>query len=261
MSWAITGASVEGSKRGGDRARNEDTYHCERLGGGEAVAMLLADGAGSATHARAGARLAVSAAREALWAVSQDSFHPEALGDMMLATFARARAALVDHAAARGVAVEELATTLILVLADARQVSVAQIGDGLVAVLQDDGSLVSLSPDKDFDGYVNETHFLTQANWRDDLHLRTVAWAGQGAVIALTDGVELLATHRGKPLPGFMIPLAKAARRLDVGERQRSEALATFLRSERVCRHTDDDKTVVVAVRQPPEVTADAGQV
>ncbi len=235
MTWHLTTACVAGTKRGGDEARNEDAFACLELG--SMIAVIAADGAGSASHARIGARAAVEAAR---------AFLVDYPTGTLVEAAAAARTALEDRARQDELELAELACTLLVVVADEREIRVAQIGDGLLVLAESD-AIVSLSPPRD--AYVNETRFVTDDDWQDALHGQSIPWSGKGAVLVLTDGVELLATQAGVPFPGFVLPLARAASRQDVGDMERSAALASFLRSERVCRHTDDDKTVVIAVR------------
>jgi hypothetical protein len=254
MSWEFTAASVAGSKRQGDESGNEDAFQCIRLAHGDAVAMILADGAGSAAHARAGAQAAVLAVGAGLQDLSEAGLlTATTMPDSLRAAVSSAHDALQRHAKEANLAIGQLATTLIVVIADEHQVWTAQIGDGIAAVIEDRTAPRSLSGRKKDADYVNETQFVTQENWGQLLHIECVDWSGTGAIVALTDGVELLAMQDGEPHAGFFLPLVKVGARREFSEDVRTVALASFLRSDRICCHTDDDKTVAVAVRRPAE--------
>ena len=66
-------------------------------------------------------------------------------------------------------------------------------------------------------------------------------------VSLLTDGLQMLALDYANNIPHvpFFSPLFK----LTTEENFTIEALSRFLESERVCERTDDDKTLVLAVR------------
>ncbi len=77
------------------------------------------------------------------------------------------------------------------------------------------------------------------------------------AVALLTDGAAKFAVDisSGRPGAALFEKLFAFAADPNLSAGERDAALADFLASERVCRYSDDDKTIVLAVRVPPEVS------
>jgi hypothetical protein len=125
---------------------------------------------------------------------------------------------------------------------------VAQIGDGWVVTQSADGELsAALTPERG--EYANETAFITEA----DALSRTryyVSRTEARAVAVMTDGLLRLAAQLPAytPHPSFFAPLFAFAAQVE-DERASSADLAAFLASERVGARTDDDRTLVIAVR------------
>src|SRR5262249_25375397 len=96
--------------------------------------------------------------------------------------------------------------------------------------------------------YLNETSFVTDTDYLQDAqicimeHLPTIK-----GIALLTDGLENLALDFATKTayPPFFLPLFRFAAQAESTQ----EALETFLSSERVCRQTDDDKTILLAVK------------
>jgi hypothetical protein len=157
-----------------------------------------------------------------------------------------ARAALEDEAVASGAARGDLATTLLVVRASADEVATAQVGDGAVVVRR--GATYEV-PAPDAKGeYLNETVFLTSSAWRSSMRVACVDGQGVAAVAAMTDGLQLVAFDlaSGAPHGPFFDPFVAFA-----AEDGPVEQLEAFLASARVAERTDDDVTLVVAIRAP----------
>lgn len=263
--WRLVAASVEGTSHAGTGSGCQDAHAYTELDG--ALIIAVADGAGSAARAADGAGLAVAAAVD-------HARHAAGRGGCLLVAddvtrvaegcVDEARLALEVFAATDGCDLDELATTLLVVVAVAGRVGYAQVGDGAVVI--DAGADPVVVGAVERGEYLNETVFLTSAGWRDELRAGEVDGAVEGevdgegaggggvravvrAVAVMTDGLQLLAldlasmtAHRP-----FFDPLWAFARRDDAS----SDELAAFLASDRVCARTDDDKTLVLAVLTP----------
>ena len=220
MTWRLVGASVVGA---GHVVRGDgcDDAHAiaSRLDG--SLVIAVADGAGSAPRGGEGARLAV----EVALACHDDP------------------AAAVETAAAAVDA--DMATTLAVVHVSSHVVRVAQVGDGAVVLRRGD-ELEVVGP-VDREEFVNETVFLTSATWREHLRVDEVPAAGVDGIAVLTDGLQMLAFElpSGRPHLPFFAPLYDFA----ASAESSIDELSAFLGSERVCARTDDDKTLVLAVR------------
>jgi hypothetical protein len=215
--------------------------------------VAVADGAGSASRSAEGAKLAVETAvnslAESLRSVRNGSSEEELSGILRTAlTSARDRIVECWGTIRQDVttcSLDDFATTLILLTVTKGLLGLAQIGDGVAAMRAND-SLSVLTPGSTSE-YVNETTFLTSQNYLEAAYIHVRPIVGVDAVAAMSDGMQMLAVTYAdnSPHPPFFIPLFRFA----VNREATGEELASFLRSDRVCSHTDDDKTIVVAVR------------
>ncbi len=213
--------------------------------GENTVVIAVADGAGSAERAEEGSRTAALTATgfvaDRLRAAQPD--RAEAWNGLLQETLKEARSALEQLA---GADLKPVATTLLLAIATPEWFATAQLGDGgIVGEFRFDELRVFSQPGNT--EYINETVFLTSPGFLAHAHC-TVSAAEELTGIALfSDGLQLLAmqyTDNTAHKP-FFAPVFEFASRpgSTVAE------LAEFLRSERVCERTDDDKTLSIAVR------------
>ncbi len=216
----------------------------------DTLVVVLADGAGSAPHSREGAQRAVAVACDGLSGTLARALPLSAVKwrQLMGRVFARARAGVAARAGAASLSA--WATTLTCVVATPRQLVVGQLGDGLVAAADQDGALFAAVPPQRGQ-YANETLFLTGPNALEQIDVQIYPRSVK-ALVATTDGLLRLATSPGyEPHAPFFAPLTRFVGQANSTARA-SGRLAAFLRSARVCDRTDDDKTLVVAVRREP---------
>ncbi|MGH2523940.1 MAG: protein phosphatase 2C domain-containing protein, partial [Anaerolineales bacterium] len=138
---------------------------------------------------------------------------------------------------------------LTCVAASEAGLAVGQLGDGVAVAGLEPGELFIAAPPQRGE-YANETYFLTQAEALQQVDVRYYPRPVR-MVAAMTDGLTRLAVQMAlnEPhLPFFQPLLAFAAGADDEAEAQ--SQLAAFLASERVCARTDDDKTLVLALRR-----------
>jgi len=245
--WHVVGASVQGTAHARQGSPCQDAHGWRGLPGG-VLLLAVADGAGSAPRSLDGAQSAVAAVLDAL----ETAFaapEPPAPDAVLRAAFARARDAVHALANTAGLPAAQFASTLAVAVASADALTVASLGDGaVIAEIGGEMRLVSAPPQKG--EYANETHFLTQDGALDVLQVATVAGAAR-AVAATTDGLLRLALRLPDYAPHapFFQPLfAFAAQAHPAADAE----LAAFLASERVAARTDDDKTLLIAVRAAP---------
>ncbi len=250
-SWRVTGASVTGvSHRRLDLPCQDVQGY--RVLAGEVLLVALADGAGSAEHALQGAGSAVEEtlrALEARLAGSDLPDAPEEWRNVMRDAFAAARARVLAQAEAAGEPARKHATTLTGVIAAGRRLVVGQVGDGGVVAEDENGELWTATRLQRGE-YANETHFLTD----DDALGRVVIDVFERPALALavmSDGLVRLALKMPaeEPHEPFFRPLFRFAGTVDDGDKANAQ-LADFLDSERVNARTDDDKSLVLAVRR-----------
>jgi hypothetical protein len=248
--WRAVGASVVGTSHVKTNQPCQDRLRWERLGA-DRLLVALADGAGSAAYAEVGAEVAVQTAtavlRSALTAPGGSRSDDEWRA-LLREVLAAARAAVVAEAERRQVRPRELATTLLLAVCEADLVAGAQVGDGGFIIGSPTGELTAVTRPGQSE-YINETVFLTaeEALERPQLAVRRgvftrAAW--------FSDGLQMLALQFPEAVPHapFFRPLFQFAETTpSVADAGRQ--LEAFLQSPRITQRTDDDLTLLLAVR------------
>lgn len=257
--WKAAGAAVRGISHERLDLPCQDVQGYRTLPNG-LLLIAVADGAGSAPLSDQGARCAVDEALRAL-EVSLENLQPggrPAWEQLLRDAFSAAREAVLclagvqpdaendlfdEYAAAR-----EYACTLTCVVAAADCLAVGQIGDGAVVAAGEDGLLFAATRLQRGE-YANETHFLTGAEVLDPLVIEVVERPVE-EIAVMSDGLIRLALKMPgqQPHAPFFQPLFRFIHAVD-DEEEAVRQLAGFLSSERVNARTDDDKSLVLAVR------------
>ncbi len=220
----------------------------------------VADGAGSAARAEAGAERATSTFMERACATLRTRSARALAPDDAAAWAADARAAVEALAADAGREASAFACTLLGAVIARRAAALVQIGDGAIVTREAGGADWSFAFWPQNGEFANTTRFLTD----DDALSRVQVRVGEGRVdeVALfSDGLQTLALDleaRSVHAPfveGMLRPLRTARARGECG--RLSEQLGRFLDSPRVLERTDDDKSLILATRRaPPKPTA-----
>lgn len=250
-SWRVIGAEAPGTSHQKMGLPCQDAQASRLLSDGT-VLVALADGAGTAERSQEGARQAVDRALLCLDAtlsleMPQDEAEWEAL---IRETFQQARQGVLEIAEENGSPIKAFATTLICVVASDCWLAVGQIGDGaVVAVDMQDEYFTLVQPQRG--EYANETNFLTMEDSFELLTVRAVAQPVR-ALAVMSDGLTRLALKIPdyEPHIPFFDPLFAFAAETENQEQAVSQ-LEAFLNSERLNARTDDDKSLVLAVRDP----------
>lgn len=241
-SWKVLGASVEGSGHRRDNTGCQDA-HAWALLEPDMLIAAVADGAGSVPLAAIGSRTAADFAVQYLaWLLSEGAAVNGA--GLLTETIEATRRRLQRAADEVGHDLQDLATTLCLVVATREGACAVQVGDGAVVVGRPDGSFVSLASSEQSE-YLNETTFLTSKRWSEALVTESVEGPVE-SIGLLTDGLGLLALDHAdgsRPHAPFFTPLVGFV----TGGSAEPEQLEKFLGSERVGSRTDDDVTLVLA--------------
>ncbi|WP_414548682.1 PP2C family serine/threonine-protein phosphatase [Anabaena sp. CCY 0017] len=246
--WQVVAASVCGTSHIRNQQLCQDAHHWQLLPGNVLV-TAAADGAGSASQGKVGAMVAVETAIETL---AMKEITPDILGDDALVqsllneALLSAKKAVEDEAVACSKQPQDLATTLIIMLATPDMVGVAQIGDGLAVAKDHQGNLLALTK-PDNGEYINQTTFLTSPDALDTAQIKlwreTIVNVG-----VLTDGLQMLALNMlvGEPHKPFFFPLFDFVENVE-DQTLAKEQLVRFLGSERITQRTDDDLTLILA--------------
>jgi Protein phosphatase 2C len=215
----------------------------------QSLIIAVADGAGSAARSAEGAQVVINAAAAYLVGALRDSIpdDEQAWYAVMRQTFDAAFAGLTAHAADAQLPLRDYAATLTVVAAADGVLAVGQVGDG-IAVAEDDGGLfLAAAPQRG--EYANEVALLTSQQMVQDAAIAVFPTAVR-AVAVTTDGLLRLAVRLPSHAPHapFFRPLFAFLDETD-DLATAGEELSRFLASERVSDRTDDDKTIVLAVR------------
>jgi Protein phosphatase 2C len=135
--------------------------------------------------------------------LTDDALLRSLLNDAILA----AKKAVEDEAATCDKQPQDLATTLITMIATPEVVAVVQIGDGLAVAKDGMGNLLALTM-PDSGEYINETTFLTSPTALDTAQMRV--WRTDIVNVGIiTDGLQMLALNMvvGEPHKPFFFPL------------------------------------------------------
>jgi hypothetical protein len=222
------------------------------------LVIAVADGAGSAARAAEGAQIVVDAAEAYLVGALGDDLpgDPQAWHDAMRRTLDAALDAVTAHAADAQQPLRDYAATLTVVAAGDDYLAVGQVGDGIAVAEGDDGLFLAAAPQRG--EYANEVALLIAEQAVECAAIAVIPTAVR-AVAVTTDGLLRLAVRLPSHAPHapFFRPLfafLDEATDLAVA----GEELTRFLASERVSDRTDDDKTLVLAVRVAPTERGDA---
>ena len=235
---------------------------------------VVCDGAGSATHSEQGADYFCQAVGQALFAIGQGLVDNnaaqarQAVSQTVLERLSHIRDQLAQQMVA-GQSLRDFHTTLTAVLLVADTALLVQIGDSplmasrFVPRATDTGQNPAAQVDYFSDlqvlagengEYVNETQFITQADWQNQLTLRWLDISAVDLLALMSDGCGDLVfmgastqTQVYRPFFGNVVfNLCASTSRAD-GEAMLQDALA----SPATYRLTGDDKSLVVLLRQP----------
>lgn len=256
MAWRAIARSSIGTSHQKQQMPCQDYGDCKILK--DVIVGAVADGAGSAKHADVGAKLAVKTVLGYLTGLSEWlqkrkrfchlTFEPlsEEQARLLFAkTVKKVVTALQKQAASNGYSVNDLACTLLVVIATPAWVSAMQIGDGFIVVrFQQEEPTLLFQPNKG--EYINETTFVTSANALDAMRV-CVEPGYPEFICAATDGLERVAIRMSDwtPFSPFFQPLEEYLREISDPE-QEDEYLMRFLDSDRLNDRTDDDKTLLL---------------
>jgi hypothetical protein len=247
--WRFAKAQVTGSSHVKTGLPCQDRLRCVVLATDTLIAAV-ADGAGSATLADCGAEIAVEIALRSL-SLSLESGISD-LGSVLREAAVDARNAVIAEAKIRGLEPRELASTLLIIVAGSSDGGALQIGDGVIVVRDafDDLCWVFWPQRGE---YANTTRFLTDEDAADWVQIEALPGAITGVAL-MTDGLEPLALHyatKSVHEPFFRTMFQPLAEADGSGEIEHlSGALEDFLTSDRVSARTDDDLSLILAIRQ-----------
>ena len=244
--WAILGDCCTGTSHYTRNTPCQDAFQYQLFGeSAEWLVIAVADGAGSAAHSEIGAKLACD---EFIRRVPD--IVPEKLAnrDEIVELFATVRDAVIAEAERLNTVPRELACTVLLCVIGPTTATFAQLGDGAIVVRGDEDMRTVFWPEPS--EYANATDFLPEDRFREAIQFATMSECICELAV-LTDGLQRLAldfTAR-QPHGAFFQPFFERLRS-ETDPANLVEPFREFLDSARVNDRTDDDKTLVFAIRQ-----------
>lgn len=245
--WAILGESRIGTSHIGRNTPCQDVCRFELFGtNSDWLVVAVADGAGSAAMSEIGARMTCDRFVERIVGFSQEFV---ASKSFMIDLFSNVRDEIIAEAERLVTKPRELACTAMLAVIGPDSAAFAQLGDGAIIVGMGEDARTIFWPEPS--EYANATDFLTDDGFRDRIHFESLTGTVR-EIAALTDGLQRLALDFStqKPHQAFFRPFFERLR-TTVETETLIEPLRSFLDSPRVNDRTDDDKTLVLAVRLP----------
>jgi hypothetical protein len=256
-----------------EESEGEDAFGYDRLPDGT-ILLAVADGAGSAAHAKKGAhcviQTAIASARSMIIQPSQptdECFYHNVL-TKVLQTVRTALETLVHDstdvhecipspleephvqlAEQPQLPLHEFATTLLLALVTPTWLAVLQVGDGAIVVKEADETIKTITR-PDFKEYINECSFITDSDYQDCAQYSLLPLKDVQGIAMFTDGIQMLALElaTNSAYAPFFAPLFSFALQGEKDEMELARELHDFLTSKRVCERTEDDKTLLLAV-------------
>jgi hypothetical protein len=260
--WKYIYASVQGTSHQRVQMPCQDVSRCEVLWSPSGESILLAtisDGAGSAAHAEIGAQLACdSFAFYASAFIARGGAIDNIDRVLVRQWLSVISEAIRAQAQADDRNVRDYACTLAAALIGSSSSIYVQVGDGgMVVAEQECSSEYCWIFWPESGEYLNETRFLTDKNVLDrfefDYSNRPIA-----KFAAFSDGLQSLALHFASQSAHreFFGPMFSALDSEEPGfSLRQSDALADFLRSERINARTDDDRSLILASQPRLEST------
>lgn len=245
--WKIVFGSVKGTSHVLSGKPCQD--YCNGTVVGAAVVACCSDGAGSAELSHFGSRSAVDRFMEVangwLAETPPDRGTIETWVDAV-------RDRVLEEAVTQGVPPRQLACTLLGAIVGGDWAAYVQIGDGVIVFDGEAGYELAFWPDNG--EYANTTRFLTEDDYRQHLRIEVVMRSVSELAI-LTDGLQMLALDftMARVHDRFFAPLFRTVRN-GSDEAALRTSLLEFMDSKRVNDRTDDDKTLLLATRNTPDV-------
>ncbi|SIN70298.1 Protein phosphatase 2C [Singulisphaera sp. GP187] len=246
--WKLVHGSVRGTSHAQSGQPCQD--YCAGTVVGTTAVAACADGAGSAERSHLGSRVAVERFMEEAARCSLESAPTR---ETIASWVDAARGRVLEEAEELGMTPRQLACTFLGAIVGETWAAFVQIGDGVIVFGGEAGYELAFWPDNG--EYANTTRFLTDDDYRQNLRIEFVERSITELAV-LTDGLQMLALDFGqaKVHDRFFTPLFKTVRNgPDEGILRTS--LLEFMDSKRVNDRTDDDKTLLLATRNAPDVS------
>ena len=221
-----------------------------RTGDSDLLILACADGAGSAQAAKVGAEHSCSEVIDNVVSFFQSGRTLDEISRDDVVNWARQiRTSLLGVADMQEIQIRDLACTLLFAIVGRDRAVFAQIGDGAI-VMQDAGEYRPVFWPQSGE-YQNTTYFITDVEFEQNLQIEIME-STISELALFTDGLQMLAlNYSTKSAHGpFFKPMFETLRQA-VEPNDLVVPFRQFLDSKGVNDRTDDDKTLILATRNP----------
>jgi hypothetical protein len=245
--WVVTAASVRGPDHARERRPRQDA--CAWRAEGDRLVAAIADGAGSATMSREGARVCSATVVEVLSELPSPppgDDEKDAVREAVEAAIAEVRSFLGCRFPGAGVgSLRDYTATVVGVWAEGERGWLFHIGDGAAAAARAEDPADSVVSPPENGRFAEETFFFTDRAWRK--HLRITPFSACNLVVLASDGAgSFTFAPRWRGLEAeFIGPLVRHLEGRPLAAACRM--LARVLRAPGAQAISADDKTLVVA--------------
>jgi hypothetical protein len=243
--WRAALASVIGTAHLRHQLACQDFSRCSAVG--DRLICAVADGAGSASRAEAGARMTANYFVQSFSGVTDFAAIDR---DHMAGFFSSLAQMLNKEAYENGTALSDYACTLLGVIATPDATVCVQIGDGAIVIPARDPGTYDWVFWPQHGEYANTTNFVTQTNAQDACELHIGPAVSEFAMFS--DGLERLILNEStrRVYAPALRPIFDWFRTTEAEDAdERCRALTAYLGSDHINARTDDDKSLVVAIR------------
>lgn len=257
--WKPVYGSVRGTMHLEDGTPCQDACRIELIpwGGQLYLVSACSDGAGSASHAHEGSKIACDSFIELAQAdIASNSSENWVARDWALSLCTQIQQRLIQRAQEIGVSLRELACTLLAAIISEDRAVFFQIGDGAM-IVSINGHLRTVFWPQSGE-FTNTTNFLSDSDFEDTLcHIFSYSYVEELA--AFTDGLErlILKFEDRSVFTPFLVPMLNAMRQEECVQKF-FDPLKAFLDSPKVNERTNDDKTLILATRIQAQRYAEA---
>jgi hypothetical protein len=265
--WTVAAASVRGRGHEQTGAPCQDSCEVIVSPNGRWVALAASDGAGTAKRSEIGANFVAREFAKCLIRLSDecDRRAPGAwVSDRVIQDIVTIRSRLREEAGSDDIS--DFHCTLTAALIGPTGGVTVHLGDGAIfggAADSRVGDVIDLAQDFFVSSpqngeYANETVFLTESDWVKHLRIHPVA-AVDWVMLGTDGGMSLAMVGESRPKSGFVVPVIRALIQ-ESDFPSRCGALERILDDRQADRLTNDDKTLIAAIRaQYREVTGEFG--
>lgn len=250
--WKCIGASVRGSSHEKTGLPCQDAHKWVTIDEHRWLIAAVADGAGSAELSEVGAKVAAQCSVQTVTRYLKE--HPLPRNEdewrmVMMMVLEITLGVVLWKAEELKKPKRQLACTLILVVLGPSTNVAMQIGDGASVIQDEDGAIRVLTKPEQGE-YVNETTFLTSPRAIETAQFVFLDKVSP-SIAVFSDGLQLLSMKYPKwePFEPFFNPLFEFLKD-EIDTQIARIKLESFLMSQPIRSRTDDDVTLLLAVRQ-----------